>query len=547
MTVMREFVNKIKLNKLFTPDFFLSIILISAAFRFSSEIPTWFDIPQSDDNVYMSGGIHFLEMLNGTQSNLTPDWSPLFQFWFFIIYQFVPDATRIYYISMRLVGILIPFFAFLLLRRMQVTRWLAVATAAFFLASYAIWMVEPRMTNFAALILLVLWWSTSFIKERWQRFFGMAASSLFFAYSRPEFILATLVLGLIALIYLVSSLRKHGLKFGRAAFLFLGFSSGITILFLIWWGIPFSGERSIYAFGQHYAKNVENCFVEDTSSDMAWEEILARDFENAQSMEDVIRANPLNFGRHLLCNLQAFPKRFLKVAFSSAWGNSWLLVRVWIAIILFRLTVSWNEIKRRFVWLWEQDFLLLGLLSLGILLLDVILIYPREHYLALFSIVTWIFGISLLGGSSMPEQRNWRQSIAIGLCLLLLTPSMGVLFDFEIPQKPVLKTVETIRALDFDEPIRLFATRPFRRSQSEVYFDENYYHIGYKPTAIPFDKYILAEQPNIIVITQGGLDLQDDPSWIAFEANPENFDFHQIPFDEGDPWGPWRIYIRGAS
>ena len=61
---------------------------------------------------------------------------------------------------------------------------------------------------------------------------------------------------------------------------------------------------------------------------------------------------------------------------------------------------------------------------------------------------------------------------------------------------------------------------------------------------IPFGEYISTQQPNIIVITQGGRELQDDPSWIAFKTNPQDFRFHKIPFDEGDEWGPWRIYLK---
>ena len=541
---MKDFFKKKSLYNLLTPDFFLSLILLGIAIRFSSEVPIWFDIPQSDDNVYMAGGIHFLELFSSANIDLASDWSPLYQFWFFLIYRLVPDSTRIYYVSMRLVGILTPFFAFLLLRRVQVTRWLAASTAAFFLASYAIWMTEPRVASFTAMILLFLWWAVSFLEERWQRFLGMAVSSLILAYSRPEFFLLTLIFSLIALSYLGFSLLIRKLKLGKADFLFLFFLCGITLLFLIWWGVPFSSGRSIYAFGQHYAKNAQNCFMDETARHMAWEEILALDFGNAQSMEEVIRNNPLSFRRHLACNIRSFPGRFLKVSFGSAWGSSWLVIRLLIAFILFRLIVNWDEIKRHLVWLWHQDFLLLGSFSLGILLLDVILIYPREHYLALFSIISWILGIGLFGSFSVPDQRNWRQSIAIGLCLLLLTPSMGVFFNFAIPQKPVLKTVESIRALGINEPIRLFATKPFRRSQSEIYFDENYHHIGYKPVEIPFYVYISSQQANVIVITQGGLDLQDDPSWLAFESNPQEFGFHQIPFDEGDQWGPWRIYLK---
>jgi hypothetical protein len=352
------------------------------------------------------------------------------------------------------------------------------------------------------------------------------------------------MLGITSLVYLSYYLLKRKKKLDRADFLFLGFSGGIVLLLLAWWGIPFSGGRSIYAFGQHYAKTVKKCNIEELPSGMAWEDILAQDFGDVQNMGEVIRVNPLSFLSHLTCNIQIFPKRFLKVAFSSAWGSSWLFIRVWIAFILFRLIVSWKEIKRRFIWLWEQDFLLLGLFSLFIILVDIFIIHPREHYLAIFSIVIWVLGISLFGSFSVQEQRNWKQSVAVGLCLVFLVPSMGGLFDFEIPQKPILKTVETIRALDIDEPIRLFATRPFRRSQSEIYFDENYFHIGYKPAEVPFGEYISTRQPNIIVITQGGRELRNDPSWIAFETNPQDFRFYTIPFDEGDEWGPWRIYLK---
>lgn len=533
-----------KLVKFFTPDFILLLVILVVSVQFAGEFPVWFDIPQSDDNVYMFGGTHFLDFFRNPDMRLAPDWSPLYQFWYFVIYRFVPDSAQIYYVSMSLVGVLIPFFTFLLLRKMHVTPWLAVATAAFFIASYAIWMVEPRVTSFTALVLLFVWWAVSFLKEHWQRFFGMAAGSLCLAYSRPEFFLVTLAFVLIAFTYLGFSMFKHEKKLARPDFWFLGLSCGIPLLFLIWWGVPFSGERWIYAFGQHYAKNVQFCFQEEGASNLAWEEILARDFDNARSMEDVVRANPLNFRRHLVCNLQSFPGRFLKVAFGSAWGNSWLIIRLLAAFVIFRLIVSWDAIKRQIFWLWDQDFLLLGVFSLGILLIDIIFIYPREHYLSIFSIIIWVLGISLVGDFFVPEHRSWRQSIAIGSCLLLLMPSMGVLFNFEVPQKPVLKTVETVRAQEITGPIRLFATRPFRRSQSEVYFDDNYYHIGYKPAGIPFVDYITEQRANVIVITQGGMDLQDDSSWLEFEANPQGFGFYQIPFSEGDQWGPWRIYRK---
>jgi len=77
-----------------------------------------------------------------------------------------------------------------------------------------------------------------------------------------------------------------------------------------------------------------------------------------------------------------------------------------------------------------------------------------------------------------------------------------------------------------------------------VYFDESYYHIGYKPAEISFEEYISDKQPNVIAIAERGSEMKNDRSWLVFEANPQKFGFHQIPFDEGDGWSPWRIYIK---
>ncbi|MCP4143255.1 MAG: hypothetical protein GY755_23700 [Chloroflexi bacterium] len=374
---------KEKAKNLFTPDFFLTLLIFLIAFRFTSEVPDWFDIAQSDDNDYMFVGIHAFDEVQA-------DWSPLYSFLFFTLHKFVPNPAQIYYLGMQWVGILLPLFSYLFLRRAEITRWFAAGTAVFLLGSYALWIPEPRVAAFATLVFIFIAWLISFFKKRWQRLWVLALSSLFFAYSRPEFFLVTLALSVVALSYFGFSILKRGLQLEKKDFLFLGISSSIAFAFLLWWGIPFSSSRTIYAFGQHYAENVQHCIAENAQSNMAWEEILTRDFNNPKNMAEVIQANPLNFRRHLSCNIQAFPKLLLKVAFSSAWGSSWFIIRIWAALILYRVIVYRQELKKRLLWLWENDFLLLPILSLGILSIDIILIHPREHYLVLVSIIIWL-------------------------------------------------------------------------------------------------------------------------------------------------------------
>lgn len=513
------------------PSIFFVLVLFLIALRFVSKASIWFDLPQSDDNGYLYAGLHFFG------GEINADWSPFYSLWLLFLYTLRPDVTQVYYVSMQAMGILLPFLVFLFLRRQKVSPIFASLVAVFLLASYAFWQVEPRVTGFAALVLLFLWWLNSLPAKRWQRLWLLATSSLLFAYARPEFFLLTIAFFLIVLGYLLRQKISPITKGNRRFFVL----SSLPLILLLWWGVPFSGSRTIYAFGQHYAENVNHCIAQDTPENMAWEEILARDFNDPKDMVDVLQASPKNFLRHLQCNLQNTPKNLLKVMFSSAWGSSWLLIRLWVVFLLYRLLVNAAEIRQRLLWLWEQDLLLLPLFSLGILLLDILLIYPREHYLSLIAVILWILGVLIFGQTESASLR-WHESLALALGLFLIMPSLGSFFDFQVPEKPVLESVQTIHALDLDEPLRLFATPPFQPSRSEAYFDEDYVPVHYKPAGIPFSDYIADHQPNIIIVTKDGWYFRDDPTWQAFEADPSAFGFEKLSFDSGDQFGRWRIY-----
>lgn len=513
--------------------FFLFFSLLLLALRFVAEAPIWFDLPQSDDNGYLYAGLHFFG------GEINADWSPLYSFWLFLLYHLRPDVTRVYYLSMQAVGILLPLFSFLFLRRLKIDLVFSSLTAVFLLAGYAFWQVEPRVTGFAALVLVFLWWLTSLPAKRWQRLWLLALSSILLAYARPEFFLLTPVFFLIALGYFLK--QKISLDKRKGRFFLL--TGAPFLLLLLWWGIPFSGSRTIYAFGQHYAQNVDHCITQGASENMAWEEILARDFNDPKNMLDVLQANPRNFLRHLQCNLTSTPKSLLKVMFGSAWGSSWLLIRLWLLFILYRLLVHPNAIRERLIDLWQKDALLLPILSLGIFTLDILLIFPREHYLSLIAVILWLLGVLIFGKTASSPPR-WRVSFALALGLFLIMPSLGSLFDFQAPEKPVLESVQTIHALELDEPLRLFASQPFQPSRSEVYFGEDYVPVHYKPAGVAFGDYITEHQPNIIIVTKDGWHFRDDASWQAFEADPGAFGFKKLPFDSGDQFGRWRIYQR---
>jgi hypothetical protein len=534
------------LKRLLQPKVLALLTIVVLAFIFTNNVHTWFDLTLSGDTDYIYDGLHFPQQLTGEMPGWAPEWGPLYHLWFFALSKLTPDSTKIFYLSLRLVGMLLPILIYLVLERTRVAPLVAVGVASLFLASYANWIPEPRVMNFALLIMLLVWWGTSFFVKRWKRLLALAVFSLFVAYVRPEFFPVTVLLGAVALVYLAFSLLKQKLQLATWDKVFTGGMAGVFTLFLFWWGVPFNGQRTIYAFGQHYARNVKYCFGEDVPAGTPWEEILARDFGEPTNLFQAISQNPRAFEKHVFCNISNFPKQFLSITFTSSWGNSWFLIKLVLAVLLWRLIFHWRAIRSRLQWLWEKDLMLLGLVCLIPATLDVTIIYPREHYIVLSSLLVLVLGTMAISGHEVDgnKQLAWKQTLAGCLLLILLFPSMGALFDNKPPEKPVLETVQEIRSLNSEEPIRMFATHPFQVTFAKVYFADDFVPILYKPLDVGFEDYLVEQQPNLLLITEGGKEFGNDPTWEEFQSAPQSYGFTEITLQGGDLWGPWRIYLK---
>jgi len=522
------------------------VIVISLTVTFTRDVPQWFDLTISDDSDYMAGGLHLGADLANDTVDWNPDWAPLYRLWFFALAGPNHDAEGMFYISLRLLGMLVPVLLYLVLRRSRVSPLVAAGVSLLFLTTYANWFPEPHVMNFALLVLLIVWWSASLFPQRWQRLWVFAVLSLFVAYVRPEFFMATILLVVIAAAYLFYSLRKRRIQLSTPDKAFIAGLTGVFILFFLWWGIPFSDDRSIYAFGQHYAANVSTCFGAKDLSGLSWEGVLARDFGNPDGIFQAYRNNPGAFQRHIFCNLKKFPKQFLSVTFTNAWTSSWLLIKLCLAVVLWRLVFHWRAIRAQIKWLWEKDMLLLGLVSLIPAGLSVFLIYPREHYVAFFSLMAFALTTMAVGvyETDASKQLAFRKTLVGGLLLLAFFPSMGGLFDNQTPQKPIQTTVHEIRALHADASVRILATHPFQTDYAQVYFDDGFTALPFKPYDVPFSDFLLEHDPNVILVARDGLEFKDDPTWEEFKSNYQADGFREIVLKAGDAWGPWRLYVK---
>lgn len=279
----------------------VAVALMVAVVRFASRVPTWFDLTISDDSDYMYFGVHFFDPVRTGQS--AGDWAPLYRLWFYGLSRWIADTAILYYAAIILMGVLIPWTAYMLLRRWRRPPWFAGLVAVWLLIHYLTWFPQPHVGLFAVEVLLLVWWVSLAFPHRWQRWVSFAAGSLLVAYVRPEFFLTTVIATVVAAVEVFFQWRRE------KALPRPGWALGAVVLLggglWLWWGAPVSHARSVYAFGQHFAANAA-CLQLDWARGLHWEEIFQREFGAASTLGQAVQANPLAVLRHMLCNGRTF-------------------------------------------------------------------------------------------------------------------------------------------------------------------------------------------------------------------------------------------------
>jgi hypothetical protein len=196
------------------------------------------------------------------------------------------------------------------------------------------------------------------------------------------------------------------------------------------------GARAIAAFAQHYAYNY--ALWNDLRPDrwqLHGEQIFVADFGRNFDFFSAYKANPEAFIRHVtsntfryLSNLWKFytdlfiPESIFTLKEISRTVVLLLLLMPILLLRKFSLSVWWSNMKER--WL---EWLLL-MVVIGPTFLSVILIFPREHYmvmqtlLLLTLLLTFSYGFT---GWPSPVENRKRLGLVSGIMmgLLILTPS----------------------------------------------------------------------------------------------------------------------------
>ena len=220
-----------------------------------------------------------------------------------------------------------------------------------------------------------------------------AAAALFWlaAGSRPEFTWLALVSSITSLVWLVVEFRAGATAKPNRVPNFLAVlvgALGIPAALVFLHGSPFAGGRSWVAFSQHFS--LRNSFVgEDPWLDAA--EIVGRSFPGVESVGQALLNNPSVFVSHLFSNIAGFPTYLFHQVLGGPTITSLMVFVLLVSMLVSvgmqpRLAFSRLRGKVRRYWgglkkIENIVFVIVGILFLAAVMIPILVIYPRDHYL----------------------------------------------------------------------------------------------------------------------------------------------------------------------
>lgn len=504
-------------------DLIILVLILIAGLKFTFGIENTLDISLYDESDYLYRGVTLLN--TGLPS---PAWAPLYSVWYFIISLLSPSKITLYYLNCKLMIILLPIIIYGVLRKNAVSIPVSFIISWLLLVSHANALTWPRVSHFALLLILATF---LFIGHKrsllWSSLFA-SIGALLVSYVRPEYFLAY-VISTLLFVFLFSrdcqKLEKQYLL-GVTAY---GLFSALILTAL---GLPLTGNRSMFAFGQHFSLNWVYWNGSDLDPWSAWREIISRNFESAHSIPEALAQNPSAFLKHIAYNLLNFVRFTPKLLFPVNLSEIPAIVGVLLSVGLL-ISYLYNA---RYKWLLlpisnvrhnlqeYQIFLMFVVLFLLPTVVSIIVIYPREHYLLVFSVLIVILGVILLTDhDSKQGQMNFKKLFLPCVVLVFITPQLN---QSQNSVQKNLRAIQFIQSLETDEPITLLESQ----GGYYVYLDSNFHRLDPNDKNTNFDQFRVDRNIRMIVVSNELRQsaLKNDPEWQEFLANYRQFGYLQI-------------------
>ncbi len=489
--------------------FYLGILAI-ACFKIVYAAPQVWDILFYDESIYLHQGLNF-------------NWGMIFKdgfvyrLWYLLLSLIAGDAVNLYYVNYILLIWLNPFLIYFVLRKLQIERFYCSLFGLLFLISNVNVTSWPFITRFAlALILgtLILMMRAQTMKSK---FYIVLGGLFLLVYTRPEYILSWLLFSLIAVMYLIFRYLKTRKQVMLVAVMVTVICSGF--IFII--KSPAQTRRSMMAFGQHYALNLYKQGKITINPNTNWKKILKEDFQTDDSLMSAFMSNPKAMVNHMIANVKVIPyqmmQHFFPFGIRTGFIKKALLVILCLLFVLQMVFVFVKKWKQKSLWGEDKNEAIFDLISLIImlpLLISIVFIYPREHYLLILMAL-----ICMLAAKHIPPLSDKMVPVPLKYAVMVIilffipwyaTSTIGLMpgkvDNIHNKQCTNLRRIAVIRSI-VANPVYKFKTDSPPRLLSAGGSMEPYVHglqhVSEQAKKGPFMEFMAQENINMILLNPG--------------------------------------------
>ena len=515
-------------------DLFIIGILCIAAWKLTCGLEYFMDIGLSDESIYLNSGINISKY--GIPKYAA--YSPLYALWYYMLSLFQPDKIRLYYLNYKMLTGILPVLSYLLFRRYRFAVSEAGCLAGFILLSHANLFVWPKVGHLAVLLSLLFFLLATYTDSFSRATLILSVGALFSSYVRPEFFMSYLLF--IGLYIIICAFKKQFIGEDVYWIVIVILLSTLCMFFL---GFPMfsgNGERSFFAFSQHFSINWTIWNDSDINPWTNCEKITLENFGTAQSIAEAFKNNPYILLKHFASNIKNIGKTFVTLL-SPRYNKIFLpnnrffhliettILFSMLGLYLFAIKNRWLGKFRLKFRQYKNLFVHFGLYSIPSVL-SAAIIFPREHYLLLQSIFLIVIISCIL--IKYPYTRNLKPKhvYLLGFLLILFTPTPENAHPYQLPGQYLynLKTIHFLKSLKIEKRVNLLETAGGGYS---IYVGKNYITVLETKKNTSFEIFMQEEDLNMIILSDAlrkDTRFKDDQEWQFFLTRYESLGFIKI-------------------
>lgn len=483
-----------KTKKIIIEIFFVAV-LAAVCFKLLYEISRIMDIQFADETAYLRRGIEF-----GWRSLFSDGF--FYYAWYKILSLIVKDTVTLYYANYSILFTMLPLLMYILLRKMGK----APFTAAFFPIAFAISNIHiiawPFITRFAVCLILFIFILIFMVRNEKLKYIIALAGLVLLLYTRPEYVVSLVIFSIAG----VLSLVYRFIKSRQRIFAFLAVITLLLSVCIVFIKNPAGEERSIVAFGQHYALNLQQEGKITINPNTNWQTIMKEHFGTAGSIKQAFMNNPRAVVEHILTNVQRLPRRIIEISLPYQTKNTFRVKIAFLIIVIFLAAASlWNFIKNRHIQIKDLIYYSLTAVILIPLIISIGLIFPRDHYVLLFFAVVLVLmvkNLPVIPANSISKKFKWVPYVII-LFILIVVPwragkNRGL---WPNPARGIKDRCSNLMKISFIKDLNVNSTIIFLGTGGSMkpYID-NFQHVPEYEKDAPFNTFLEQEKINMILV-----------------------------------------------